>query len=163
MNWLQISHSFLAFLCTLVIYIILLIIVYGNSQKVAASYSSDAGDKPGSNTFVWNVVVDYGSMAISTIGIHIFAAFRMIGFFRKLRSSLDQTEKYLSKTMSDLEQQHHFSKYRKLSFVCIAYILTAVWLTLNWIQLYTYHTPRFNNWIIFTGSALVNSHSNRIV
>jgi len=116
-----------------------LTIVNGKSQKVAATYLSDAGDKPGSNTFVWNViVVDYGSMAISTVGIHIFAAFRMAGFFKKLRSSLDKTEKYLSNMISELEQQHRFSKYRKLSFAGIAYILTAVWL--KFIVSYTSYT-----------------------
>ena len=124
-------HSLLAFLCTLLIYTILLIIVYGNSQKVAASYSSDAGDQPGSKTFVLNIVVDYGSMAMSTVGIHVFAAFRMTKSFKKLRSSLDQTEKYLSTKMNELEKQHHFSKYRKLSFAGTAYILFAVRLKLN--------------------------------
>ncbi len=117
------SHSFLSFLFTLVVYIILLITVYGNSQKEA-----DARNNPGSNTLVWNVImIDYMSMAISTVGIHAFATFRMTKFFGKLRNSLDQTEKYLSKKITELEQKQHFSKYRKLSFAGIAYILSAVY------------------------------------
>ncbi len=68
----------------------------------------------------------------------IFAAFRMTGFFKKLRSSLDKTEKYLSNMNSELEQQRRFSKYRKLSFAGIAYILTAVWL--KFIVSYTSYT-----------------------
>ncbi len=120
------AHSFLAFLCTLITYIFLIITIYGDQENVAASLASDAGDKAVTNTFIWNILVDYGSMTIRVVGIHAFAAFRMNKNYRKLRSSLDKTENFLSRKRTREENNHYYRKHRKLTFFGIAYILTAV-------------------------------------
>lgn len=100
--------------------------IYGDQENVAAGYASDAGDKPGTNTFIWNILVDYGSMTIRVVGIHAFAAFRMNKYFRKLRNSLDKTENFLSRKRTQEENKINFIKHRKLNFIGIVYIIVAV-------------------------------------
>lgn len=138
LKWLQKAHSFLAFHYTLIIYMFLFITVFKDQQKVAANFSTDAGNKTSTNTFVLNILVDYGSLTIRAIGIHAVVAFRMNKFLRKLFNSLDQTESFLSKLRTEQENRQYCAKYRTLSLTGIAYIFTAVigfiYQTIQYIQ-----------------------------
>ena len=119
-------HCVIIFLFTLVIYILLMTTVVVDQHGTTSSLAGDTGNKTSTNTFLWNVLVDYGSFSFSVVGIHAFAAFRMAKFCKKLANSLDQTESYLSKYMTEIEHRNQMSKYRKLSLVGIFYISIAV-------------------------------------
>ena len=119
-------HCVIIFLFTLVIYIILMTTVVLEELGTTSSLAGDTGNKTSTNTFLCNVLVDYGSFSFSVVGIHAFAAFRMTKSCKKLANSLDQTENYLSKYMTEMEHENQISKYRKLSLVGIFYICIAV-------------------------------------
>ena len=122
------SHRIFAFSWTPVIYIMLLIINYGNPENVAASFASDdrASGVNTTSTFVWNIRIDYGSMAIRNVGIHTFVVFLMDKSFGKLIDSLDQTENHLAAIKGEQEYQRYGVKYQNYCFAGIAYILVAV-------------------------------------
>ena len=128
MKWFQMFHRIFAFFWTLVTYIVLLIINYGNPENVAASFASDdrASGVNTTSTFVWNIRIDYGSMAIRNVGIHTCVVFLMDKSFGKLIDSLDQTENHLAILMSEQEYQRYGAKYRNYCLAGIAYILVAV-------------------------------------
>jgi len=108
----------------------LLINNYGNPEIVAAGFASDdrAGGVNTTSTFVWNIRIDYGSMAIRNVGIQTCVVFLMDKSFGKLIDSLDQTENHLAAIMGEQKYQRYGAKYRNYCFAGIAYILVAVYM-----------------------------------
>jgi len=102
------GYQLLEFMCILVI---------ASDDRAGANVSS---------TFVWNIRIDYGSMAIRTVGIHAIIVSLMDKHFGKLIDSLNETENLLSVTMSEQEHRRHCSKYRRLCFTGITYIIITV-------------------------------------
>ena len=143
MKWFQKAHSFLAFHYTLISYMFLFITVFKEQQKVAASFSTDNGNKTSTNTFMLNVLVDYGSFTTKAIGIHAIIAFRMNKLFGKLINSLDQTENFLLKKRTRQENQQFYAQYRTLSSTGIVYILSAVKL-----YLFTTKMPEYSRFSV---------------